>query len=896
MRLRRLCEKKQKSGKCHVDASTADQYHRGGEEREWLEIALIEAICKVGTVSKSHKKLRAEFRARVVMVRERMDSKEQEVLGQWFTEERMEKSGDFSKHLGLRLDPCSTVACDAEQEVATPFGAMAALKETTEEGVAPQPEQLGTKVLPDLVRFMDNSDSKIMAAHNINGKLQVETGVAGNPAVQELMKDIEQVSTQLNQVFKASAEVKAECSLDTAVEASEELILWHRHGVLSSIMQFYIWRGPRCAALIAIESRHKLQSACQVPPPAQKILLGAMHVAPCTDILERAKSIIDYDQREEKQFLGGGMVEDYRDDSTVMDELITVVVQSLDKATSAHLLRSYRNVPKAASSARDCTGICHICAAGQPNYDYEDVTRGVTHGPVRVARPSPAGIGVQSADPLDASVVRSSLVLGPPFVVTGHLRPDRALVVNLASLWLHDFSFLFLALVGFLLSCKPDLVTPKSLDAWYVTWAEVVTSLIWNVTLLPATHFDVRDVISFSIAVRIVFAVLTKRVMAFGRRWAKPSREDDGKMANMNFARMASLQQSSSMFSVGYGFAFTFAGVAAARRLLEENATLKLDLQGRQVELGAVKSLLTVCYDAVVEVDETLQLTDDSRQLSTMLLHSAPIDGKGLAGRCLLDLFPEEDQVRISQQFQSSVASDTTSVMALCADMLDSDQNHVKVELFHAQFRTLTHKRCFLVGVREIQVAEPHLGGSAAVSPTLSSSPHASDLTVTFEVPSFDILLLSEEMERFCSLHLGRLPENILEISSESTRPLFCDVLQVLVKSYLQRPPDERLKGESFTFSLIGSGDVAASFYAKHDMLLNTMVGVLRIQELTLQSLTEVANGLASPAVSLRRLSSQSESRESRRRERTSRAKQSEESGPKPSESGMIRTLHHMAL
>ena len=41
--------------------------------------------------------------------------------------------------------------------------------------------------------------------------------------VLRLMKDIEQVSTQLNQVFKASAEVKAECSLDTAVEASEEL-------------------------------------------------------------------------------------------------------------------------------------------------------------------------------------------------------------------------------------------------------------------------------------------------------------------------------------------------------------------------------------------------------------------------------------------------------------------------------------------------------------------------------------------------------------------------------------------------------------------------------------------------------------------------------------------------
>ena len=41
--------------------------------------------------------------------------------------------------------------------------------------------------------------------------------------------------------------------------------------------------------------------------------------------------------------------------------------------------------------------------------------------------------------------------------------------------------------------------------------------------------------------------------------------------------------------------------------------------------------------------------------------------------------------------------------MAVNADMLDSDQNRVKVELFHAQFWNLANRRCFLVGVREVQ-------------------------------------------------------------------------------------------------------------------------------------------------------------------------------------------------
>ena len=48
MRLRRLCTVK-KSGKCAVDQSVRDAYDKGSESREWLEIALLEAVKQHGT-------------------------------------------------------------------------------------------------------------------------------------------------------------------------------------------------------------------------------------------------------------------------------------------------------------------------------------------------------------------------------------------------------------------------------------------------------------------------------------------------------------------------------------------------------------------------------------------------------------------------------------------------------------------------------------------------------------------------------------------------------------------------------------------------------------------------------------------------------------------------------
>ena len=48
----------------------------------------------------------------------------------------------------------------------------------------------------------------------------------------------------------------------------------------------------------------------------------------------------------------------------------------LCKATAARLDRSYKNGPKGAQSQKACTGVCHLCLAGRPFYDFEDVHLG----------------------------------------------------------------------------------------------------------------------------------------------------------------------------------------------------------------------------------------------------------------------------------------------------------------------------------------------------------------------------------------------------------------------------------------------------------------------------------------------------------------------------------------
>ena len=162
-----------------------------------------------------------------------------------------------------------------------------------------------------------------------------------------------------------------------------------------------------------------------------------------------------------------------------------------------------------------------------------------------------------------------------------------------------DYNMLFYAAVGLLLNFRPSLITPRSLDVWYVG-----TSLILNLTLLPAASVEVRDVLVLTFPLRFLFAVLAKRTWCFvlctlvnilqifrmSRLQAAEEVLEDG--------NIISLPGGVLVFAVSM---MMFLGIFLARGLLEENAILKQDLQGRTVELGAVSSLLTACYDAVLE-------------------------------------------------------------------------------------------------------------------------------------------------------------------------------------------------------------------------------------------------------------------------------------------------------
>ena len=57
MRARRLCERKN-SGRCQVPDGIHADYFAGGEKREVLEMALLEAIAKYGVDRKAYKKVK----------------------------------------------------------------------------------------------------------------------------------------------------------------------------------------------------------------------------------------------------------------------------------------------------------------------------------------------------------------------------------------------------------------------------------------------------------------------------------------------------------------------------------------------------------------------------------------------------------------------------------------------------------------------------------------------------------------------------------------------------------------------------------------------------------------------------------------------------------------------
>ena len=226
---------------------------------------------------------------------------------------------------------------------------------------------------------------------------------------------------------------------------------------------------------------------------------------------------------------------------------------------------------------------------------------------------------------------------------------------------------------------------------------------------------------------------------------------------------------------------------------------------------------------------------------SSVVLLLCGTTGK-LEGKSLLQFFAHEDQDRISQQFATSEAP----VQAMKVEMLDSDQNHVKVELLHARFQNHLKENCFLIGVRELQNVEsfaplPPLPPSPIPVPdspcarrtsrrsrssrtsrrsSSSSSSRASltsegDLQIWFDVDTLGILACSNDLEKLVkSLQLPKL-KSILDISSSPSRESLKHDLQHLCDAYHTNSQD----GCSLSLNIPGLGDVESHLHIQEKML-----------------------------------------------------------------------------
>ncbi|CAJ1392191.1 unnamed protein product [Effrenium voratum] len=380
-----------------------------------------------------------------------------------------------------------------------------------------------------------------------------------------------------------------------------------------------------------------------------------------------------------------------------------------------------------------------------------------------------------------------------------------------------EIGLVWVCAMGLVIVWCPRLINPCSQDVLYMMAALGMDAAIVIAGLFH--NIDVRDVITLTFPGRFMYAVLANRascvvfcitahlLQAIHLSVARHAQDSQAAGSGVTIPDLLAI------------FLAMFWGILAVRRLLLENVLLRVDVQKRTVELGAVSSLLAACYDAVLEVDQGLRLAHDSPQLSSMLLRTQR--ASGLSEEVLPNLFHEEDRARISEQFRTSTSQSAT---ALNADILDSDFNRVKVELVCVQFDNLTNDRCFLVGIREIQDFER---GSLAAAPLHPPTSSAADFCLVFDLQSLEIQIMSDGMKQLCkSLHPSdSMPDSILDIVSPESH--------LSLRSQLQRLKESD-EAAAVTLKLLGFGERQASVTREYDQFLERWVANMFIPTATL--------------------------------------------------------------
>lgn len=395
-----------------------------------------------------------------------------------------------------------------------------------------------------------------------------------------------------------------------------------------------------------------------------------------------------------------------------------------------------------------------------------------------------------------------------------------------------DVSNILSAYLCSLTILSQDYLTPKLLNLWFIPMH--FTCLL---PLLLADVNEVRDVTYIILLPSFMIGLSSKAAWLFV-------------MANVaTFAtaayRVAQSDESVTMTDIISYAASCFlviGGVHAIRMQMMQNVKMGLRLKGRTIDLEAVSALLLGFCDAVVETDDKLHLTEDSRQLSTMLLQGQR--GRGdLDGCDLLSFFCIEDREHIRRSLK---ANNNNRTMALNARMLDSLGNTLRVELLHIQFSNSGGDLCHLVGMREFQdvaaveddsCRSPNLLWDQAVQEILRKA----DTSLMFDASTFDILTVSDGFQLFSQANgqeecfEGFEGLSVFNLCTETGPQSFTCRMQDAVNAF-----DENASCQDVIFlrkvELFGQEvDLVVSF--QQDSVLNTLVGnVVIISDSDLQA------------------------------------------------------------
>ncbi|CAK8990955.1 unnamed protein product [Durusdinium trenchii] len=280
----------------------------------------------------------------------------------------------------------------------------------------------------------------------------------------------------------------------------------------------------------------------------------------------------------------------------------------------------------------------------------------------------------------------------------------------------------------------PKMLSASSLNGWYVfsmilcfvcltplgTKAQQVVgfSFFWITFLrVPASSFAPRMslVLLSNLAISILVCVRYSAVT--------PANGRDAALF---------IEISGSVFAI---FAWLAVQVALTSKVEQQIDHTKL-----ATELNAAKSLLRMTCDAVVELGEDLCLTEDSPELSILLLRGA---GSGtLKGVPIIDLMASGEAERVTELLSSSAALDAPVdgtpqpyvANVFNTQLQDSCGSKFSTEVFHVRYKKLDGDCGHLIGLRDFTDqgalatrggASPSPSASAAASPAVSLQPDA---------------------------------------------------------------------------------------------------------------------------------------------------------------------------